>query len=509
MATTAPAAVTTTSLLPLAALGDDALAGRVRAGDDAAFEELYRRHHADLFRYCASVLGDPHDAEEALQGAMLGAYRALQRHGGDRDLRVRAWLYRIAHNQCIDAVRRRRAADQLSELHEAPGPRVDERVAVREDVRQLRRDLAALAPGQRAALLLRELSGLSHAEIAATLDATPATAKQLIHDARRSLAAFATGRGMACADVQRRISDRDGRVLRGAAIRGHLRACPDCARFRDAIGERSARLPCLAPPLAPLAAEGILAGVLQAQGGLAAGGAAMAGGAAAGAAGGGGLALKLAAIGATAVAGAAAAVGPLAPADAPAPPARVAAAAAQDGPAPDAAAALDADARPAAARVRARVARQPAAPDPAPSPPAPEPAPAQAGAGAPPPAPAGPEANETPGAAGAPPPPAAVAARAGAPPLGASVTAGAGAGGIDVAAQAGPVTATAGADLGAGAVAADVGAGPVAVSAGADLPAASATVSAQTPIVSANVTVGRGGLGIAVGPPAGAPSPPR
>ena len=75
MATTAPAAVTTTSLLPLAALGDDALAGRVRAGDEAAFEALYRRYHADLSRYCASVLGDPHDAEEALQGALTCKFR--------------------------------------------------------------------------------------------------------------------------------------------------------------------------------------------------------------------------------------------------------------------------------------------------------------------------------------------------------------------------------------------------------------------------------------------------
>ena len=78
MATTAPAAVAAQCLSP-ALLGDEALALRVRAGDEGAFEELYRRHLPGLYRYCASVLGVPHEAEEALQWTMLGAYRALRR----------------------------------------------------------------------------------------------------------------------------------------------------------------------------------------------------------------------------------------------------------------------------------------------------------------------------------------------------------------------------------------------------------------------------------------------
>ena len=73
MATTAPAAVAAQCFSPIALLGDEALALRVRAGDEGAFEELYRRHHPGLYRYCASVLGDPHEAEEALQWTMLGA----------------------------------------------------------------------------------------------------------------------------------------------------------------------------------------------------------------------------------------------------------------------------------------------------------------------------------------------------------------------------------------------------------------------------------------------------
>ena len=139
------------------------------------------------------MLGDPHEAEEALQWTMLGAYRALRRRGGEK-LHVRPWLYRIAHNQCMDVIRRRRPTHELTEAQQQPGLGVEERAAVREDLRQLRRDLAALVPEQRMALVLRELSGFSHSEIAAMLEATPAVAKQLIHDARRSLVSFAAGR---------------------------------------------------------------------------------------------------------------------------------------------------------------------------------------------------------------------------------------------------------------------------------------------------------------------------
>jgi RNA polymerase sigma factor (sigma-70 family) len=276
-ATAAPVGSGPSAFPPAAALGDDVLARRVRNGDDLAFEELYRRYHARLYRYCVSVLGNPQEAEEALQSAMFSAYRALRER--ERELHLRAWLYRIAHNQCLDLLRRRRDADELSGLEEEPGPRVDEQVAVREDLRQLRRDLAALVPQQRTALVLREMSGLSHAEIAATIEATPAVAKQLIHDARRSLAAFATGRDLPCAEVRRRLSDQDGRVMRGGAIRSHLRACPDCALYKQTLTPRPSPLRLLVPPLA-------LGGV----GGL----------------GGGGLAAKAAVVGAVAVAGAAA-----------------------------------------------------------------------------------------------------------------------------------------------------------------------------------------------------------
>ncbi len=310
MATTAPTAATH-AFPPAAVLGDEALARRVGDGSERAFEEVYRRYSAPLYRYCTSVLGDPQEAEEALQSAMFNAYRSLTE--SRREVALRPWLYRIAHNQCLDMLRRRREAQELSGLEEERGPRVEEQVAMREDLRQLSRDLAELPSEQRAALMLREMSGLSHAEIATALDATPGAAKQLIHDARRNLVAFESGRQLPCAEVQRAISDNDGRVLRGSAIKAHLRGCAECSLMRESIRERSLQLQALFPPLAPAAAQAVLASVVG--GGGAAGGGALAGAGVGGGGLAGGLAVKAAIVAATAVVGTAAIGIPLGLAD--------------------------------------------------------------------------------------------------------------------------------------------------------------------------------------------------
>jgi len=100
--------------------------------------------------------------------------------------------------------------------------------------RLLQLDLADLPERQRSALILRELNGLSHQEIGVVLELSTSAVKQAIFDARSALFSFREGREMACQDVRRMLSDGDGRVLRGRGMRGHLRACPDCRRFRAA-----------------------------------------------------------------------------------------------------------------------------------------------------------------------------------------------------------------------------------------------------------------------------------
>ena len=463
---------------PIAMLADGALARRVGHGDELAFEELYRRYHAPLYRYCASILGNPQEAEEALQSAMFKAYRALP--GCGRELRLRAWLYRIAHNQCLDIVRRRRDSQELSGLEQDGGLQVDEAIVLREDVRQLRRDLVALPPGQRAALLLRELSGLSHVEIGDSLETSPTRAKQLIHDARRNLAAFETGRQLPCGEVQGALSDDDGRVLRGGAIRGHLRACSDCARFRSSIRERGKRLEVLFPPLAPAVAKGLLATVIGVEAG-ASGGALLTSGLGSGFA--GGLAAKIAVVGAAAVAATATVVLPSGPADriAELDPHRSAPAAERGPPASSAT-----SAEPAAAvrgePTRARADRPRPMPDPAP-------------ALAEPPGqghPVAREADPAPGSGGDAPAPAGVMA-----------TANPGSGGAGASAAVGGASAGVSVDAGAGTSSVSADVGPASVAVTADGSSIAAGVSVTAPLVPATVTVDAGAAGASVQTPLG------
>src|SRR5437868_1345055 len=130
--------------VPVAALrllGDEALAQRVADGDGQAFAALYRRHHQALYRYCRAILGNAEDAADALQNTMAAALRALP--GEQRELRIKPWLYRIAHNETISLARRRPPYTGLEQAMEVPDARGSD-PATRERLRQLFADLPAL-----------------------------------------------------------------------------------------------------------------------------------------------------------------------------------------------------------------------------------------------------------------------------------------------------------------------------------------------------------------------------
>jgi RNA polymerase sigma factor (sigma-70 family) len=229
-------------------------------GSTRAFAVLYGRHHQALYRYCRSIVRDEDDAQDALQSAMMRALASLQAR--QRDVAVRPWLFRIVHNEAVSLLRRRRSDSSLVEGLEPADGGLEDTVQQREQLAGLVADLQCLAERQRAALVMRELSGLSIAEIAAALSTTPGAAKQAIFEARCALQEFEEGRAMECEAVRRSISDGDGRALRARKLRAHMRACPGCRDFEAMISTRTAELHALAPPLPAVAATAMVARLL-------------------------------------------------------------------------------------------------------------------------------------------------------------------------------------------------------------------------------------------------------
>jgi RNA polymerase sigma factor (sigma-70 family) len=245
--------------------------GRAASRAEAnGFARVYERHHQALYRYCRSILRHEEDAQDALQSAMMRAFAALQTDR--RDLELKPWLFRIAHNEAVSILRRRTATCALDEdLRD--GAALEDRVLEREALRQLRADLAGLTERQRWALVLRELNGLSHGEIAAVLETSPAVVKQAIFEARSALLRCREGRDTACAEIRRVLSDGDGRVLRARPVRAHLQTCSGCRAFHDDLRGRPLRLAALAPPLPAGMAATLLRGLVGGSGGAASAGA--------------------------------------------------------------------------------------------------------------------------------------------------------------------------------------------------------------------------------------------
>ena len=253
----AEATPTRTPILPRS---DELLARLVASGGERPFRALYERYHAPLHRYCYSILRNEADAQDALQSTFTRALLALR--AGKRNAPLRPWLYRIAHNESISVLRARPPAQPDTDL-EPVARSVEEVAEERARLTLLLSDLSQLAERARAALVMRELGGLSHEEIAVALGISAGAAKQAIFEARSALFELAQGRAMACAEVRRRLSDGDRRVLRGRQLRAHLRDCAACAAFAAAIPSRQADLRALSPVLPPAVAAAVLTRTLQ------------------------------------------------------------------------------------------------------------------------------------------------------------------------------------------------------------------------------------------------------
>lgn len=239
------------------------------AGDPRAFACIYERYHEEIYRFCCALLGDSHEAQDALQNTMASALASLP--GDGRRIALRPWLFRVARNECVSILRRRQQLVEPELLDGQPAPDAAEDAARRARLGELIRDLRALGERQRAALLMRELAGLGYAEIAAALDVSPQAARQAVYEARTALLEMGEGRGMECEQVQRALSERDGRRLRARRYRAHLRECARCAEFEAALARRPEDLGALFP-VPPGLGSVALGGSLAA--GKAAGGAA-------------------------------------------------------------------------------------------------------------------------------------------------------------------------------------------------------------------------------------------
>ena len=243
-------------------LASDARLVRIAVrGEQRAFAAIFQRYHQELYRYCRAILGDDEEAGDALQNTMLKVMRALP--GESREIALRPWLYRIAHNEAIALVRQRPPSAELSDGIAAPSASLlEHQVETRERLRQLVNDLQSLPERQRSALVMRELNEMDYAGIGAVFGTSAAVARQTVYEARVALQEMSEGREMGCEAIRKALSADDGRVLRGRRLRAHLRGCQECRDFRDGIRQRRTDLAALAPPLPALAAAGLLQSIL-------------------------------------------------------------------------------------------------------------------------------------------------------------------------------------------------------------------------------------------------------
>jgi RNA polymerase sigma factor (sigma-70 family) len=254
---------------------DDQLIALFRAGNDEAFRVIHDRYRQRLFAYVRQMLwaGPRQDAEDLLQDVFVRAYGALR--ADTREVNLRAWLYRVAHNRCIDHLRRPvpPAAD-VFELSRKPLRDPIEEAQRREDLARLVEDVGRLPEQQRSALLMREMDGMSYVDLAATLDVTVPAVKSLLVRARVGLVEAAEARDADCEDIRADLmGSYDRGVKASARARRHMRHCCGCREYRTALrGVRRSFAALNAGPLALVAAKLI---------GLGSGGSATTGGGAA------------------------------------------------------------------------------------------------------------------------------------------------------------------------------------------------------------------------------------
>ena len=169
---------------------DERLVALARAGSHPAFAEVVHRYRPALVRYTGRLVGNDR-AEDVVQQGLASAHTALM--SDERPIDLKPWLYRIVHNGALNVLRGERDVVTLDE-HEGDRlvPGVEAQVEEREWFRSVIGAVQALPTAQRDALLLRELEGRSHEEIASALGVTAGAARQHLMRARATMRAAVT-----------------------------------------------------------------------------------------------------------------------------------------------------------------------------------------------------------------------------------------------------------------------------------------------------------------------------
>ena len=175
--------------MAITSIEGERLVGSHRAGDPGAFPTIVKAHYPALLARARHRLHDQQLAEDAVQEALLRAYRSLPSFGGFGEFHLTAWLYRILENVCIDEANRRRRSlavvERLAAQPEELAP--DAETAARLPDPEMSAALQGLPSSYRNALIQREVEGLSYADMAAAAGITEDNARARVSRARSAL----------------------------------------------------------------------------------------------------------------------------------------------------------------------------------------------------------------------------------------------------------------------------------------------------------------------------------
>src|SRR3954462_5702439 len=174
----------------LSQLSDERLVALVRAGRDDAFGAIHTRYHDRLLAFARRLLaGTGHDAEDVVQDAFIRALGGLR--ATDAEMNLKPWLYMIVRNRAMDELRKPARVmaelDDVAHLHPVEDADPALRAIEREHLREVVAGIGRLPERQRLALVMRELDGAAHVEMADRLGTSFPATKSLLVRARTTL----------------------------------------------------------------------------------------------------------------------------------------------------------------------------------------------------------------------------------------------------------------------------------------------------------------------------------